>query len=86
MFRVISGKLIYLKMVKGGEDSTYQKLAQRFNKISGFNTDEILQDWEQQGINAPEQLFKKQQKQKFISVKDFLRIGNLSPTQKDKMN
>lgn len=37
MFRVISGKLIYLKMVKGGEDSTYQKLAQRFNKISGFN-------------------------------------------------
>lgn len=34
MFSVISGKLLYLKMVKGEEDTTYQKLKSRFDKFS----------------------------------------------------
>lgn len=59
MFNVIEGKLLYLKMVKGEEDGSYQKLAQRFDKVRGFNADEILKAWEEKGINQAKEMFDK---------------------------
>lgn len=53
---VISGKLCYLRMVKGKNNSTYKKLQERFYKLCGINPqqflDEILNVWEQKGIDA----------------------------------
>ena len=33
MERVIEGKLSYMKMVKGADDSTYRSLLQRYNQL-----------------------------------------------------
>ena len=38
---VIGGKLNFLKMVKGENDNVYNKLSERFNKLSGINSTEI---------------------------------------------
>ena len=35
MANVISGKLDYLKMVKGADNELYQKLKTRFEKLAG---------------------------------------------------
>ena len=37
---IISGKLDYLKMVKGEKDSTYLKLKNRFEKLVLYNSNE----------------------------------------------
>lgn len=54
MANVLSGKLAFLKMVKGSDDSTFRKYEKRFrklmNKQSTVNT--ILDVWEQEGIEA----------------------------------
>ncbi len=44
MLNVLYGKLQYLKMVKGVEDTTYLKLEDRFNKIIDFGKDKIEVD------------------------------------------
>ncbi|WP_198913900.1 reverse transcriptase family protein [Tenacibaculum finnmarkense] len=49
---VLRGKLDFLKMVKGAEDSTYLKLKKRFDKLTGKQNpiNEILDIWEKEGI------------------------------------
>lgn len=52
MENVIEGKLNYLKMIKGEEDSTYLGLKARLEKLSlrKKSTDAILDTWEKNGI------------------------------------
>ena len=55
---VLIGKLQYLKMVKGKNDSTYVKLKVRYDRLSNKNTciEKILKIWENQGVeNAIEE-------------------------------
>ena len=55
---VLVGKLQYLKMVKGKNDSTYVKLKVRYDRLSNKNTciEKILKIWENQGVeNAIEE-------------------------------
>jgi len=49
---VLQGKLEYLKMIKGEDDSSYQKLKARFEKLSGLYNpfDKVLSIWENDGI------------------------------------
>lgn len=53
MENVIEGKLNYLKMIKGEEDSTYLGLKARLEKLSlrKKSTDAILDTWEESGID-----------------------------------
>ena len=48
--RVLEGKLLYLKMVKGEQDPTYLKLQQRFDKTLGLDIEKILQIGETEGL------------------------------------
>ena len=60
---VLMGKLQYLKMVKGKNDSTYVKLKVRYDRLSNKNSciEKILKIWENQGVeNAIEEYQKKQ--------------------------
>lgn len=57
MLSVIGGKLLYLKMVKGEEDSTYLKLAQRFDKVCGFSVDAVLDVWKEKDAKEAGKLF-----------------------------
>jgi retron-type reverse transcriptase len=52
MANVISGKLDYLKMVKGNDNELYLKLRGRFTNLSGVKTpmDALLDTWETEGI------------------------------------
>lgn len=55
---VLVGKLQYLKMVKGKNDSTYVKLKVRYERLSNKNSciEKILKIWENQGVeNAIEE-------------------------------
>lgn len=59
MIMVISGKLLYLKMVKGVNDTTYIKLRDRFEKLvdSKASILEILNIWENEGIEKAMDVF-----------------------------
>lgn len=70
MFSVIGGKLLYLKMVKSQEDSTYQKLAQRFDKICGFNVDAILDVWEKEGKEKAMEVFEATKSEKWKKIQN----------------
>ena len=48
--RVLEGKLLYLKMVKGEQDPTYLKLQQRFDKTLGLDIEKLLQIGETEGL------------------------------------
>jgi hypothetical protein len=54
LVNVLSGKLDFLKMVKGADDSTYFKLKRRFDRLvnSNGNIKLILDLWEKDGIEA----------------------------------
>ncbi len=56
---VVEGKLLYLKMVKGENDSTYLKLKERYdlliNKNSQINS--ILDIWEKEGIDKAIEIY-----------------------------
>jgi retron-type reverse transcriptase len=56
---VLDGKLEFLKMVKGVEDSTYVNLRKRFDKLTGRQSklDEILSVWETEGIEKAMELY-----------------------------
>lgn len=91
MFSVIGGKLLYLKMVKSQEDSTYQKLAQRFDKICGFNVDAILDIWEKEGKEKAMEVFEATKSEKWkksqnigVSVFEFSDDDELSEMILDK--
>jgi hypothetical protein len=51
---VLAGKLDFLKMVKGKNDSTYEKLKGRFDSLNLKNNfiTEILDIWENEGIDS----------------------------------
>ena len=50
MNKVLEGKLLYLKMVKGEQDPTYLKLQQRFDKTLGLDIEKILHTGESEGL------------------------------------
>lgn len=56
---VLAGKLKFLKMVKGVEDSTYVNLRKRFDKLTGRQSElnEILSVWETEGIEKAMELY-----------------------------
>ena len=56
---VLYGKLEFLKMVKGSEDSTYLKLKERFDILLGNENkmDKLLTIWETAGIEKAMELF-----------------------------
>lgn len=59
MLSVVMGKLLYLKMVKGEEDSVYKRLKMRFDKVTGKENeiDALLKLWEKDGIDTAIQKF-----------------------------
>ncbi len=61
MEAVIGGKLNYLSMVKGTENSTYLKLKERFDKLSSnyVDVENILAVWEENGIDDAMDLYSK---------------------------
>lgn len=61
---VLDGKLDFLKMVKGEQDSTYLKLRERFDKLLAENDpiNKILEVWEKEGIDKAMELFYGQEK------------------------
>ena len=76
---VLSGKLEYLKMVKGIENTTYLFLNKRFEKLIGFKNplDTILTEWENNGIESAMEMFyakndSNQTKQETSSKPDFI--------------
>jgi hypothetical protein len=54
MANVISGKLDYLKMVKGADNELYLKLKSRFDNMTGIidPVEELLTIWENKGIDV----------------------------------
>jgi retron-type reverse transcriptase len=62
MANVISGKLDYLKMVKGSDNDLYLKLMGRFDSVSGkFNSiEKLLNIWEERGIDEAMNYFFKE--------------------------
>ncbi|MBD8489738.1 RNA-directed DNA polymerase [Echinicola sp. CAU 1574] len=53
LVNVLDGKLEFLKMVKGSEDGTYQRLKERFDFLVGFTEpiNDVLDIWEKYGID-----------------------------------
>ena len=66
MKNVLQGKLLYLKMVKGAEDTTYLKLVQRFDRAFGFDVEAILKIWEEKGIEEAAALYSEARPKKLI--------------------
>ena len=59
MVNVLDGKLEFLKMVKGENDSTYLTLKRRFDKLSGTGSpfSKVLDIWENEGIEKAMDVF-----------------------------
>lgn len=63
--QVLNGKLLFLKMVKGEDDSTYQKLKKRFNKLqSSSKTNKLIEIWQKEGIEAAIMAYNNEEKPK----------------------
>lgn len=74
MQNVIAGKLDYLKMVKGNDDSTYLKLKERFDAlVDGMPIDRsisaVLDVWESEGIEAAMEKYYSEEKAASIDAK-----------------
>lgn len=69
--RVLNGKLMYVKMVKGHQNPTYLKLKNRFDKLL-FNhiLDVLNQTWEQKGLEESLAMFYRMSKS--LKLKDAL--------------
>ncbi len=59
MINVLDGKLEYLKMVKGYDNSTYRKLKKRFDELTvkGGPIGQVLEIWEKEGIEKAMECF-----------------------------
>jgi RNA-directed DNA polymerase len=59
MQNVIAGKLEYLKMIKGKDNTLYLKLKHRFDKLfAGENSmEQVLGIWEKEGIEKAMELY-----------------------------
>jgi hypothetical protein len=57
--KVISGKLEYLKMVKGSGSPLYKKLFERFNYLLACNNPlhKVISVWEKEGIDKAMELY-----------------------------
>ncbi len=67
----LKGKLNYLSMVKGKDDSTYLKLESRFAKLFGNKTSHvssIIELWKSDGIDAAREKFYKDKKIKASNI------------------
>ncbi|MGO2103629.1 MAG: reverse transcriptase family protein [Psychroflexus halocasei] len=63
--QVLNGKLLFLKMVKGEEDSTYQKLKKRFDKLQSCSkTNKLIEIWQKEGIEAAIMAYNNEEKPK----------------------
>lgn len=62
MYNVLTGKLEYLKMVKGPSNATYLKLRKRLDGIRPTldDIDQLLNTWENEGIDAAARIYIKQ--------------------------
>lgn len=81
--RVLKGKLEFLNMVKGGEDSTYITLNKRFEKLSSkINPiDKVLSVWEKEGIDKAIEVYQSQNNRKYqnkIDTKEYEVIFTLT--------
>ena len=61
---VLEGKLNYMKMVVGADNTTYTKLSERFNRLlmelePGVNVSAILDVWEKEGIDKALEVYEK---------------------------
>jgi RNA-directed DNA polymerase len=55
---VLAGKLDFLRMIKGNEDSTYLKLKERFDKLTeNISITKVIDTWEKQGIDKAMELY-----------------------------
>lgn len=61
LVNVLDGKLEFLKMVKGDEDSTYQGLKERFEELIGYEKpiNKLLNVWETDGIDQAMNIYYK---------------------------
>ena len=61
LINVLDGKLEFLKMVKGTQNSTYQGLKGRFDKLAGIKDpiNKVLDTWEEDGIEKAMYLYQK---------------------------
>ena len=59
LVNVLDGKLEFLKMVKGGNDSTYKILRKRFDKLSVTDSlfNKVLDIWENEGIKKAMEVY-----------------------------
>lgn len=76
MENVIEGKLNYLKMVKGENNSTYLGLKKRFEKLSSRNKsiDQLLDTWERNGIDEAMSKFYTNQSPGVDKVTDIIAL------------
>ena len=61
---VLEGKLNYMKMIVGAENTAYKKLVERFEKLQkanepGINVSAILDVWEKEGIHKAMEVYEK---------------------------
>ena len=97
---VISGKLLYLRMVKGEDNSTYRKLQERFCKLCGKDPNQFLEKilniWEQTGMDAAmeeyyrndnhlSQNYIAKEKSKASFIGELLTERNISTSNKEKV-
>lgn len=74
---VLTGKLLFLKMVKGKNDSTYRKLKKRFDKLcSRTKTNQIIEIWQTDGLDAAMEAYNNQQDNQ--KNNEFAPISNLA--------
>ena len=84
MMNVITGKLHYLKMVKGENDSVYLGLKGRLEMVAG-NTDDVnrlLDVWEKKGIEAVEDFFKSDRLSKYVDLREMFDPEEFIPVNK----
>lgn len=74
---ILSGKLDYLKMVKGKKDSTYGILNGRFEKLvrgteADIDLSQIIYVWEQKGLDAARKAYEKKTNESQIDAELFV--------------
>lgn len=81
LVNVLSGKLDFLKMVKGEYDSTYVKLNKRFDKMNNSNNaiTALIDLWENKGIEVAMNKF-------YLKSNNTLEIDTYSSSIEEKLN
>lgn len=84
---VLSGKLDFLKMVKGENDATYIKLKERFDIVNDSNSSmvKLLDIWENSGIEVAMNIFYSKKMIAEVIGHD-LKLDEEKPTQNNKFS